>query len=258
MALIGTTTGVLALEALTALDGFTLIGNMTTMTARDMDQWALNLQATASLYILAIIPAAIAFLCWLSRAVENIPALGGGQPSVSPRGAIGWWFVPIANLAKPYTIVADLWKRMALSPSEQGTYLVAAWWILWIGGEIVARVINAMPGPETIDDFQASLGVATLALVAQIVAGGLLIRIIWETEHRIRIRAAQKEPEHAAEPPAPVIPIPTPSAAPTMPIASGERLRSISFCPRCGVSRRVGERFCVGCGTDLNILELQA
>src|SRR5206468_7874885 len=52
--------------------------------------------------LLAFLATAIAFLAWLSRAIDNVPALGAGRPSASPRWAIAWWFIPFANLGMPY------------------------------------------------------------------------------------------------------------------------------------------------------------
>lgn len=69
---------------------------------------------------------AVAPLAWLSRLVENIPALGGGTPTSSPRGAIGWWFVAIAILCRPDRIAADARRRLAPSAAEALTGLVLA------------------------------------------------------------------------------------------------------------------------------------
>src|SRR5207302_6246087 len=57
---------------------------------------------------------AISYFAWVSRTVDNVPVLGGGRPSVTPRWSIGWWFVPIANLVKPFQIVRELHDRLAI------------------------------------------------------------------------------------------------------------------------------------------------
>ena len=41
-------------------------------------------------YLAAFLVTAVAFLAWLSRAIDNVPALGAGWPSASPRWAIAW------------------------------------------------------------------------------------------------------------------------------------------------------------------------
>jgi hypothetical protein len=77
---------------------------------------------------------AIAFLAWLSRIVENIPALGAGVPLKSPRASIGWWFVPLANLVQPYRIVRDAYDRLAPVRPAPGGAIVVTWWLLWVIG----------------------------------------------------------------------------------------------------------------------------
>ncbi|TAM56094.1 MAG: DUF4328 domain-containing protein, partial [Chloroflexota bacterium] len=92
----------------------------------------------------------VAFLAWLSRTVEITPALGGGKPVDSPSWAIGWWFVPIACLWKPYAVVRDVWKRLATASRRGGSELVLGWWLLLLGAPIAISVaggtFDALPG----------------------------------------------------------------------------------------------------------------
>lgn len=89
----------------------------------------------------AFILTGIAFLAWLSRSVDNVPALGGGTPMVTPAWSIGWWFIPFANLVMPFRIVADLYRRMA--SGSVGVGLVLAWWALWVTANVVSLVAGA-------------------------------------------------------------------------------------------------------------------
>lgn len=196
MVLVGVTTVVLTLEAVVVVNGFSLIDNPAT-TVFDVEEWQRNLSGTAGLYVLSVLGSAVAFLAWLSRAVENTPALGGGQPAHSPREAIGWWFVPVANFFVPYQIVADLWRRMAPSPTASSVAIVATWWVLWIGGAVAGQ-IAPRASVETIEQFRGLLAASAIALLAQIVSGGLLIRIVWEVEGRVRVRALTIESAGAA------------------------------------------------------------
>jgi hypothetical protein len=140
--------------------------------------------------VLGYIVAGVAFLAWLSRAVENIPTLGGGTPLFTPRAAIGWWFVPFANFVQGYRVVADLWRRMATTASERGIALVLAWWLLWLGAQLANRAITAaVNNARTIDEVRALVMPSVAAPLATAVAGVLLIWIIRETERRVAVRA---------------------------------------------------------------------
>jgi len=88
------------------------------------------LVACVGLLLASYVGAAISWLAWLSRAIDNVPALGGGRPSTSPRGTVMAWFVPFVNLAKPYWILRDLHDRLAV-PGRRSAPL-RAWWVCWL------------------------------------------------------------------------------------------------------------------------------
>jgi uncharacterized protein DUF4328 len=54
--------------------------------------------------------AVVAFAMWLRRAVANLPALGARELRFTPGWAVGWWFVPLANLVVPLLIMVELWR----------------------------------------------------------------------------------------------------------------------------------------------------
>jgi hypothetical protein len=99
------------------------------------------LLTVVGLLIVAYLGAAISWFAWLSRAIDNVPALGGGRPPTSPRGAIAAWFVPVMNLAKPYWILRDLHDRLAV-PGRRNAPL-RAWWICWLPTGINMTLMGA-------------------------------------------------------------------------------------------------------------------
>ena len=147
--------------------------------------------STASLALTVV--AAIAFLAWLSRTVDNTPVLRAGVPSVTPRWSIGWWLVPIANLVKPYQIVRDIHDRMALSGISRGDWIVLAWWITFLVGRAVvlfAQLISKPINPDAPDiDGMSRLfsvrGIADcLTFVGAVLAIAVVLRIQWRVEMR--------------------------------------------------------------------------
>ena len=102
---------------------------------------------------MSLVLAAIAVLAWLSRVVDNIPALTGKTPVDTPRAAIGWWFVPFANLAIACDIDRDAWARLATRPEERRATVVYAWWLIWIAGLVADRLLGVLPFPNTVAGF---------------------------------------------------------------------------------------------------------
>jgi uncharacterized protein DUF4328 len=90
-------------------------------------------------YAAISIAAAFFFLSWIWLATRSVSKLGGGWPSSPGLGLIGWWFVPIANLFMPARYVEDLRRRMAVSGSA-GPGLLGAWWICWVGAQVLPNI----------------------------------------------------------------------------------------------------------------------
>src|SRR5688572_12247181 len=89
---------------------------------------------------------AIAFLSWLHRANRTARSFGTAYMEFTPAWAVGWWFVPFANLVRPFQAVNEVWK--ASSPhstdatswqAERTPPLLYAWWTFWLVGNFVAN-----------------------------------------------------------------------------------------------------------------------
>ena len=96
----------------------------------------------ALVFLLVYLLTAIFFLKWIYRANKNLQLLGDGRMEFSATAAVVWYFVPIANLFKPYQAMRDIWKK-AHQAWHADSRLLPGWWTLWIIsiliGQIVAR-----------------------------------------------------------------------------------------------------------------------
>ncbi len=98
------------------------------------------LTGLASLALLVtLITSGVLTLKWIYRVTMNSHTLASGV-RVSPPWSIGWFFVPFANLFKPFQAVDDAWK-ISLSPerwrSQSTPALLRWWWGLWITTSIL-------------------------------------------------------------------------------------------------------------------------
>jgi hypothetical protein len=140
--------------------------------------------------LVVTIATAIAFLAWLSRAVDNVPAPGGGRPPASPRWAIAWWFIPFADLGMPYEVVRDLRARMRGDSRLTHSPLLVGWWFAFIFGQILAAAAERVP-METLAQISATLSVAAVAQALTAIAGVLAIIVVHDIESAARRRAAR-------------------------------------------------------------------
>ena len=78
---------------------------------------------------------AIVFFVWLYRANANARALGADDMMVRPGWAIGWYFVPLANLAMPFVAMRELWKASTRPKDWQAIpspATIPLWWACWL------------------------------------------------------------------------------------------------------------------------------
>jgi hypothetical protein len=75
-----------------AINGFKIIDDAAAGTLSDAAAEAFdrNTSSVSSFGLVVVIAAALLFLAWLSRSVENVPPLRGGTPKESPRALIIW------------------------------------------------------------------------------------------------------------------------------------------------------------------------
>ncbi len=130
-------------------------------------------------YTLAFLAAVIFVAMWLYRAHANLRDAGVDGLAISPGWAVGWYFVPIANLFRPLEAMRELWAnshgegdRFADDAHPQ----IGAWWGCWIVGNILSSVgtqIEMMDSPSVF-----SVGLQVASSIGLIGAAWLLRNII--------------------------------------------------------------------------------
>jgi Domain of unknown function (DUF4328) len=158
------------------------------LTAKEASNFERSTALVAFASLGAQLLTAIAYLAWLSRTVDNVPALGGGRPSVTPRWSIGWWFIPFANLVKPFQIVREVHDRMAIGASSGGDWIVLAWWLTCIAGSAILAPARLMPEPTNLDALSTLYTIRgfadALTFLGVILAISVVLRIQWRAEQR--------------------------------------------------------------------------
>lgn len=90
--------------------------------------------------LVIVIVIGIVTLIWFYRANKNIHSFNAKDVS-SPRMAVIWWFIPIANIWKPYQVAQQIWKasdpQIVLSNGTEwkkspSSNTIKIWWLLGI------------------------------------------------------------------------------------------------------------------------------
>jgi len=95
-------------------------------------------------YVLSVI-----FVClWTFRAMKNLHTVKSRVVEVSPGWAVGWYFIPFANLWMPFKGMSQIWhgshdQAGMASPGAAG---LNWWWALWIISNIVSNISIRLGG----------------------------------------------------------------------------------------------------------------
>ena len=134
-------------------------------------------------YTLVFVASIIGVGMWIHRAHANLHESGADGLEFTPGWAVGWYFIPFANLIKPFQAMRELWCASHATYDRFGSEApaeVKAWWGAWIAGNILSsvstRVIVMGQGDANSMMFGNALGAA--GTVGVLVAAVLLQRIV--------------------------------------------------------------------------------
>ena len=109
----------------------------------------------------------IMILMWIFRANKNVRALGATNMRFSAGWSVGWYFIPLLTLWKPYQAMKEIFVKSAeLDSGTELRYrsLLPIWWTLWIISEVIGRIILK----NTFRDDLDNQGLLNLSLLHQL------------------------------------------------------------------------------------------
>jgi hypothetical protein len=137
----------------------------------------------------------IVFARWILLAHRNLPALGAQDLDVRPGWAIGWFFIPIANLWKPYQAMRTLWQASRDARKwqiEDNSWLLPLWWALWLISSFLGHfLMRSLFGDDSIQrlTLTTQLTIANCIVDAPLyLVASVLVGKIWQGQ------LAQRQP----------------------------------------------------------------
>ena len=141
------------------------------------DAWLTAYLATVHSLTYLPLAATLCLLFWIFRANKNATALSPQALENSPGWAVGWFFVPIAGLWKPYEVMREIYKA-SRSPHDwrtaKGAAVIGWWWgtnLLGNAAAIVTMIANNLRD-------QLPLRRSTVILYIAMIAHQLLLLVI--------------------------------------------------------------------------------
>ena len=102
--------------------------------------------------LVGTIVSGVTVLRFMHRANSNLRGAGVTGLQFSPRGCVGWWFVPVACLWAPFNAMGELYKASTRPNSEGGWSqeplpdMFNLWWGTWLLGGILSRLHSYLLG----------------------------------------------------------------------------------------------------------------
>jgi hypothetical protein len=164
----------------------------------------------ALMHFFIFVVTVVLFLMWLHRAYRNLPALGARPLDTTPGWAVGYFFIPFANLVKPFHVVREIWNKsdpQAQTYAGFGNYslgtpaLVGWWWAFWLIANFSSRIADRITGnSETIG---AMIIAARLSIVADALLVGAAVLAIMVVKKIDERQEAKAKLMGTLEPPSP-------------------------------------------------------
>ena len=194
----------LAIYAVIVTSSAVLLGHLfevfgTAKLDTDQPEFISLIVAAAYFGLAAAFFVTIVLVCkWLYRAHANLYAAGIADLEFTPRWAVIWYFIPFANLFKPYQAMQELWntsRQLHDYPTEQAPTLVRIWWSAFIGSGILAAIgflieTGTLPADEGVTTGTIISAAGTLLFIVSANSLLQLVRDITEAQ-RNGLRAAE-------------------------------------------------------------------
>ncbi len=139
-------------------------------------------QILIGLLVMVLAVALIIMICrWIFRAGWNVRHLGAKRLEISPGMAVGWYFVPFANLVMPFRAMREIWlaSHDPLGWREASVPLITGWWVLWLVAGVVNNIaFRAALSAETLQQLNTTEMISIGGYVLSMGASLLFMRVV--------------------------------------------------------------------------------
>jgi hypothetical protein len=176
-----------------------------------------NLQGIAAIAFTAIsLTLVVVIGRWIFRAAWNLRHLGAKRLDISPGMAVGWYFVPFANLVYPFKAMKEIWLA-SHDPArwrEGSVGLLTLWWTLWLLSSVVGNIAFRLSlGAETLEAMRLVEQIGLVQTLLSVPLSLVFIRIVRTVGAAQQRSHARQTPPELPELPGPADPAPETLAA---------------------------------------------
>lgn len=168
----------------------TLFHITTSRTAAEMLQYAVIILA------FLLLATAVVVSMFMYRANANVRALGATGLKITPGWAAAYWYIPIANLFRPFAAMKEIYQASRNPQAEawksiESPQSIGWWWGMWLTSNFADNFLSRIPY-DTGGTLELILGLTWISALATTIAALLLIKIV----RGISAEQAKHTPQH--------------------------------------------------------------
>jgi len=147
----------------------------------DMAAWGVVLTAAVFgiVQVISLLASYVLVSLWTYRAMKNLHIVGEPHAEMKPGWAVGWYFIPFANLVKPFQGMTEIWRgshHQAGEPEKVASF-VGWWWALWLISNVLSNIAVRLGGIlEEGEAYELSLWFFGASSAASFVCAWLLLK----------------------------------------------------------------------------------
>jgi hypothetical protein len=165
------------------------------VTWGDLDEASARWVSAGRWGLLLLLVTAVVWCVWQFHGHTNLVKRHVAGLRHSPGWAVGWWFVPIANLWKPLRAMSEL-ARGSDDPegwrAARRPWSLTPWWLAWLGGTTITRVVSMQGNPDSAEAalyLDQAMIVASACSIAAAILGATLVASITADQERMAATA---------------------------------------------------------------------
>lgn len=150
----------------------------------------LTFLAAALLQFLTMTASFVFVGMWIYRAAWNGRVFAGAkQLDFTPGWSVGWYFLPIANLWKPYQAMKEIWRASARPDKVDAAEVpgwLPLWWFLWLAFSITSNFASRTSWGAQTPEAEMNASLASITCDAINVPLCLVLLVIITRVHRMQ------------------------------------------------------------------------
>lgn len=159
------------------------LGNVANATQVSPAELAFS--AVAILLLVNYLVCIVLYSKWKYRSYSNLRSFDDQPLEMSPGWAVGFYFVPLMNLVKPYRAMKEIYNISGRKPVRTGTPLLGFWWGAWLFMNFFDNASNRVSaGVDTIEGLELAIGFDIVSSFFTIVATLLVISVVRAVDAR--------------------------------------------------------------------------